>query len=234
MYSQEYICRPIEPQVSMTKITNKQIEELIESIAGGDGVLIYKVLKGRENVDEFFIAEKLKMTINQVRNILYKFELKNLIDSDRKKDKKKGWYVYFFTFKPYEAEYLVMEEKRQILNRLKKKVEGENTTDFLECTNKCIRMDSKEALEHNYMCPECGQLLIHENGKSMKKMENRIEELEKEINELDGDLKKRRSMAAKEAEDAEKRELARKKKSGSKPAKKIQKKKAVKAGSKEK
>ena len=77
------------------KITQSNIESTIQEIAGKEGIAVYKLLKNKENVNEFSIAEKLDMTINQIRNLIYKFEKYNLIGSTRKKDRKKGWYIYF-------------------------------------------------------------------------------------------------------------------------------------------
>jgi len=85
------------------KLSQKQIEELIFEISGNDGLSVYKLLKDKIDVNEFAIAEKLKLTINQIRNIFYKFQAYNLVTSISKKDRKKGWYIYFFTFNPQES-----------------------------------------------------------------------------------------------------------------------------------
>ena len=43
-----------------------------------------------KHVNEFIIAKKLDLTINQTRNVLYKLADEGLVSSIRKKDKKKG------------------------------------------------------------------------------------------------------------------------------------------------
>ena len=86
------------------KIQQKDMEDMIVEISGKEALPVYKLLKGKDNVNEFIIANKLKISINQIRNILYKFEQYNLVSSSRKKDRKKGWYIYFFTFNQKQAE----------------------------------------------------------------------------------------------------------------------------------
>ena len=50
---------------------------------------IVDLLYGKANVNEFLIAKKLNVTINQARNILYKLGDEGLVSFIRKKDKKK-------------------------------------------------------------------------------------------------------------------------------------------------
>ena len=62
------------------KVLNKHVEEMISRISANPlGIKIYKQLKNKENVNEFLIAEKLKVPINQLRNVMYKFDNYNLI-----------------------------------------------------------------------------------------------------------------------------------------------------------
>ena len=51
-------------------LTQTQIQELVTSIAGVEALTVCKFLEGKENVNEFAIAEQLKMPINDLRNIL--------------------------------------------------------------------------------------------------------------------------------------------------------------------
>src|SRR3989344_1450889 len=96
---------------------------------------IYNMLKNKENVNEFSIAEKLKLTINQIRNIIYKFEQYNLVASSRKKDRKKGWYIYFFTFNQKQAEETIVQLKKKRIEQLRKQLERESKHEFYTCPN---------------------------------------------------------------------------------------------------
>ena len=54
------------------KVTQENIEELIKELAGPDVVPLVILLKDKKNVSEFKLAEKLKIGVNQVRNMLYR------------------------------------------------------------------------------------------------------------------------------------------------------------------
>src|SRR3989344_6702790 len=76
----------------------KLIREVIESIAGAHAVGIVSLLYGNKNINDFLIAKKLKLNINQTRNILYKLSDEGLVSFIRKKDKKNGgWDTYYWT-----------------------------------------------------------------------------------------------------------------------------------------
>jgi len=165
------------------KVTNTQIEDMITVIAGPAGIQIYKQLKGKENINEFIIAEKLKMPINQLRNIMYKFESYNLLSSTRKKDRKKGWYIYFWTFNLDKAQEVVLKLKKERLNFLKRKTNDEQEQDFFSCPKKCHRIPYQEAMENSFKCTECGMLLEQEdNTLILNRMKKEIQALEKELN----------------------------------------------------
>lgn len=168
------------------KIAQKQIEEMITEIAGPEGLPVYKALKDKENVNEFLIAEKLHLTINQIRNILYKFDAHNLVSSTRKKDRKKGWYIYFWTFLEDRASQVYVTLKRNRMKHLEVRLEREKAHQFYLCVNRCTRVSVEAAMENQFMCVECGQLMSPEdNTKTINRIEKEIEELEAEVKRLE-------------------------------------------------
>ena len=50
----------------------KLLHDLVEELAGVDTGRIVGILFDKKDVNEFLIAKKMELTINQVRNILYK------------------------------------------------------------------------------------------------------------------------------------------------------------------
>src|SRR3989344_7168366 len=77
----------------------KLLHDLVEELAGINTGRIVEILFGKKDVNEFLIAKKMELTINQVRNILYKLSADGLISFIRKKDKRKGWFIYYWTLK---------------------------------------------------------------------------------------------------------------------------------------
>ena len=101
------------------KPLEKEIEDMLMAIGGQEALDVFKLLNGKKDVSEFVLADKLKLTINQIRTILYKFEKYNLITSIRKKDNTKGWYVYYFTFEEGKAFDAIRQYKVKELEKLK-------------------------------------------------------------------------------------------------------------------
>jgi transcription initiation factor IIE alpha subunit len=80
--------------VAMMRITNKIIEGVVSEVAGEEVIPLVKYLKDKKNISEFKIAQVLKSEVNATRNMLDRLYRSNLGSFIRKKDKKKGWYIY--------------------------------------------------------------------------------------------------------------------------------------------
>lgn len=172
-----------------TKLPVKFVEELILEIAGIDAVELVMLMVNKDYISEFKIAEKLDITVNKVRNILYRLQNYNLVDFIRKKDKKKGWYIYYWLFDLNLARKLIKELKENKLIYLKKRLKHEKEEAYYKCPNSCIRLNSMVAMEHNFKCDECGEILVIEDvskssvliKKTIKQLEEDVEELRKEF-----------------------------------------------------
>ena len=162
------------------KITETILEETIIQIAGKEAVPIYRLLKNRSNVNEFELTDKLKLSINEIRNILYKFDHYNLLSSERKKDRKKGWYIYFLSFNSSRLKDLAVKLRDEKLRRLEKVLEVGGEEAYV-CVNKCVKVNAITALEYDYTCPECSMGLNLEKAKSTVSIRKEIEKLRREL-----------------------------------------------------
>lgn len=163
-------------------LADKVVDELVKEVAGPDVIPLVQLIKDKENISEFKLADKMKITVNQVRNMLYRLSDKNLVSFIRKKDKKKGWYIYYWTFDSKRALELIFELKRKKVNQLREELAKERGENFFSCPNKCVRLNYVDALEIQYKCPECGQILMQvDNTRKIERMEAEIKELEKEV-----------------------------------------------------
>lgn len=165
------------------KVSNQLIESVVSETAGEDVVPLVKKLKNKKNFSEFKLAEALKQEVNTTRNMLYRLLRHNLVSFNRKKDKRKGWYIYYWTFNTKRVGYLTGDLKRQRLERLKERLEREKEGYFFECKNKCMRVNFEQATDFGYKCPECGEILDQEDN------QKKIEEIEKEIKKLEKQIK---------------------------------------------
>ena len=165
------------------RLSNKIIEATIAEVAGEDVLPIVYFLKNKKNISEFKIAEAIKKEINKTRNMLYRLHEANLVSFIRKKDKKKGWYIYYWTFKPKMVRHIVINLRKEKLAKLKDRLKREKSSHFFICQNKCIRLDFDQAMNFEFKCPECGEIMNQEDN-----LEN-IRIIEEEIKNIKNELK---------------------------------------------
>lgn len=172
-------------------LEEEALKEVVERIAGKAAVVLVPMLRRKSNIDEFKLASKAKMTINELRNILYKLHHYDLVSSIRKKDKKKGWFIYYWTLnedkalrlliKLYEAE---LKEQKDILENIIKK-------NYFICPQGHVELSEESALEQNFECVECGELLVLKDREAAKRnITKTIEKIEEKISELNKLLEK--------------------------------------------
>lgn len=167
------------------KLSNKLLEEVIREVAGEDVIPLVKEIKNKKNVSEFKLAEKIGKEVNETRNMLYRLYKSNLVSFIRKKDKVKGWYIYYWTFKPKNVRFLAVDLKKKKLNKLKERLEREKENQFYVCPNSCMRLNFDQAVDFQFKCPECGGLMEMDQNEQKKK------DIEKEIKEIEKELKKK-------------------------------------------
>ena len=163
-------------------ISQEQLDRLVQQVFGEDVVrLVRALIKGKENVSEFLLAEQIDFPINYVRNMLYKLQDANLVNSMRKKDRKKGWYIYYWTFNPIEAEGLMNKLQNERISTLKRRIEKESDNQYFTCQRKCLRLTLPNALEAGFQCPECTKALKEvNNAKNVNLLRKELEILQSE------------------------------------------------------
>ena len=164
------------------KPTKQITNYVIAEIAGEDVLQLVEYLKGKENVSEFIIAADLEIEINIIRNMLYRLLDANLVSFSRKKDKQKGWYIYYWTYEPNNISHLYWEIKKKRLDSLKERRRRETQNVFFTCPSGCIRLDFDKAVTFGYQCPECGTVLEQQdNSQTVLQLEQEIGDIEKEL-----------------------------------------------------
>lgn len=162
------------------KLSFKLIQEAVTEVAGPEVVPLAKALKGRENVSEYQLASELKKEINYVRKMLYKLHDANLVSFIKKKDKQKGWYIYYWTFQNNQVKFLLNQIKKDKIEKLKERLEREKNNQFYNCKNKCVRLNFDQSADYGYKCPECGELLnLEDNSEKIKEIKEKIKLLAK-------------------------------------------------------
>jgi len=165
------------------KLSNKLVEDVVTAVAGEDVLPLVRQLKNKKNISEFKLAETLKLEVNVVRNMLYRLYHANLVSFIRRKDKKKGWYIYYWTFRIKQIKYLAMTLKKDKIEKLNDRLSREKESSFFMCPNSCMRLDFEQAVGFDFKCPECAAIMQQEsNEDKIKKIQEEIKNLEKDVN----------------------------------------------------
>jgi transcription initiation factor TFIIE subunit alpha len=192
------------------RLTPKKIEEILVSLIGEEGISLIKELQGKSNISEFDLATKTKKDIKIIRKQLYILYNNNVVSFTRKKDKIKGWYIYYWTLVPESVKYSYFKMNRDLLTHLQEQLEQEKVELFFVCKTSCIRMNFDHAMDFEFRCPECGEL-VHQDDKQkkVKELEEKIIFVQQELASLQEERKeKRKKIKEKKKEQKAKKKVA--------------------------
>ena len=200
------------------------LKDVIILIVGKQAEDIVNYIDAKRYINEFLIAKKLGITINQLRNILYKLSDEGIVSSIRKKDKRKGWYTYFWKIEVLKAlDFLkkILEKRIEQINHQKESRERKN---FYICEKCNIEFTEENALLQNFMCSECGDVftmkdntrVLRELAKNFDRQKKRLEIIEEEINKEKEKLEKKKIREIKKEKKVAEKKKATKKKASKK------------------
>jgi len=166
------------------------LKEVIGIVAGKPSEDIVELLYAKNYINEFLLAKKLDITINQTRNILYKISDKGLVSNIRKKDKKKGWYTYFWKLEVLKS----LEFLRSVLNKkishTTSHVKSRETKRFFVCERCNIELGEENALIYNFTCQECGAIFtLKDNAKLLRELDRNLLKYKRELELVEEEIK---------------------------------------------
>lgn len=195
-------------------------------MAGENAGQIADILFEKKDVNEFLIAKKMSLTINQVRNILYKLSAEGLVSFTRKKDKKKGWYIYYWTLNTEKCLVKIEGLLVKKIEDFKVQLNNRESKRFYTCKQCKLEVNEEVALEHGFVCEECADVYaLADNEEYLKDIRLKIARTEKELKTIKDELyelreKELKKKTSKEKKEKAKEEKLKKKKQKKKPAKK--------------
>ncbi|MGM5481672.1 MAG: hypothetical protein ACQESE_04670 [Nanobdellota archaeon] len=164
------------------KVSKERIQDVLKQVVpDSDAEEIIFYLRGKKNISEFIVAEELDLEIHRTRNQLYKLLDHNLVSFKRKKDKIKGWYICYWDFNEYNIPHLEEKLRLEKIDKLKNRLEEEQSGFFYMCRFAHERQSFEEAFENDFKCPECGELMNQlDNERTIEFLNKKITELEEE------------------------------------------------------
>jgi transcription initiation factor TFIIE subunit alpha len=234
--------------VKLLNMQKKFLGDLIEEIAGEGASLIVDILYKKKDVNEFAIAKKMDLTINQLRNILYKLSAQGLVSFIRKKDERKGWYIYYWTLNSHKCMVLLENKLEEQIGALSEELRQREQNRFFSCKDCDIEVTESVALEHDFLCEECAEpYTLVDNTKKIREIKGKITKKQHDLELIKAEVevykdkaekaRKRRDKKEEEekkAKRAAQREARKKAAAARKKVKKASKKKVAKKVSKKK
>ena len=207
----------------------KFLKEVVIIVVGKQAEEIADLLNNKNYVNEFIIAKKLGLTINQTRNILYKISDYGLVSFMRKKDKRKGWYTYFWRIEILKSLEFLRGTLIKGIDQLNYQIRSRETKKFYVCERCNTEFTEENALLYNFTCNECGDIFtLKDNQKFLKELVRDLDKLKKKLVFVDEEIRKEKDRIEKERLKELKKEERKKKKM--KDVKKAEaKKKAIKS-----
>jgi transcription initiation factor TFIIE subunit alpha len=176
----------------------KLIKEVFSEVAGKSAELLVDFLDDKKYMNEFLIAKKLDLPINQGRNVLYKLSEHGLVSSTRKKDKKKGWYTYSWKIEELRCLEFLRNLLLKKIEQIKNQIKNRETREFYVCENCHVEFNEENALIHDFTCPECGRILERkDNTKLLREFHKNLENFESVLKNIEEEISKEQSVEAK-------------------------------------
>jgi len=202
-------------------MSKKFLRDAINLVVGKQAEEIADLLDSKKHVNEFLIAKKLNLTINQTRNILYKLSEKGFVSFLRKKDRRKGWYTYFWRIETIKTLEFLMDVIHKKIEQIDYQIKSRETKDFYVCEKCGIEFNEENALLHNFTCSECGSVFsAKDNSKLIRELKKQKEKLQEELSLVEQEYKQEKEKEDKKKEKEIKKEEAIRKKALKKARKK--------------
>jgi transcription factor E len=166
---------------------NQIIKDKLLTLINDKGLELLKILLSKRQINEFKLAKKLKLKVNKVRSLLYKLYSEKIVSYTRKRDKRKGWYIYTWKIdQPRVVDFVIDELKKDIKvleGKYKIRTAGK---EFFVCKECAIQLNMVKALETNYLCPYCERPLERMDVEKIKnEILDQVNELNKKINSIE-------------------------------------------------
>lgn len=161
------------------KMQQALLRDVVHVVAGSHAVPIVEIMYLKENVNEFLIAKKLNLTINQARNILYRLSDEGMVHFTRKKDTKNGgWYTYFWTLDTVKSLRRLREKLAAHSEELRGELHKRQSMRYYYSPTADREYSEEKALEYDFICPETGEVM------ELKDTSDRVDEIERALEDL--------------------------------------------------
>ena len=153
-----------------SKTLSPILKKVLKDFGGQEALKVGRVLltADDETTDEK-IADLAKIKLNIVRKILYILNDNHLTQFRRVRDKRSGWFIYYWN-ESFDNLPQVIKERHAIAEeKLSIRLKFESENYFFLCNNGCPnRFTFMDALDYGFHCPICKQGILEEDKNAIK------------------------------------------------------------------
>jgi transcription initiation factor TFIIE subunit alpha len=170
---------------------NDLLKKSVVLVVGKPAEEIAILIHSKRPVNEFNVAKKMDLTINQTRNILYKLSDQGLVSFTRKKDKKKGWYTYFWKIEVMKSLVFLKGNLVKRIGQFQERIHSRESKQFFVCERCSIEFTEENALLRDFTCPECGGVFtVKDNTKVVRELNKHLDKFKAELELIDVEIAK--------------------------------------------
>src|SRR4030042_2385187 len=112
-------------------IVDENLMKKVANIIGGEnGIKTVVILKELGEATDDQILSKTDIKLNDVRKALFKLYNHSIVQCDRLRDEKTGWFIFRWKLQPDQLEGYVKNQRNRVLRILKNRLEYEQKHDF--------------------------------------------------------------------------------------------------------
>jgi|ADKI01.1.fsa_nt_gi transcription initiation factor TFIIE subunit alpha len=139
----------------------------------GYAVLEY-IAKNGETTDDT-LSRVFRVKPNVIRQIIYNLDKHKLVIFRKDIDKKTNWVTFYWKINRDFFNTYIDFKRNNIIEKIRKRYDYEKSQNFFVCTQKCRRYTFDEAMEQDFKCANCGQVLsMEDNSHLVKFLERKL------------------------------------------------------------
>jgi transcription factor E len=147
---------------------------LVESLSEGHVNVLDRLMEPKYDED---VAGELKLKATVIRTLLNDLHENSLVEYERTKNKKTGWYTYLWVRRDEKVKEYVQKYLKTQLIELNNKLDDETKNVTFQCG--CMRVPYGNAMENNFQCPSCSKEYTECDNSEI------IDEIVSEVSRLD-------------------------------------------------
>ena len=158
----------------MSNIDITNVYDILTETMSRDHIAIIELLSEPRHDED--IAGELNVKATIVRTLLNDLHAKSLVEYERTKNKKTGWYTYLWKKRVERIDAYIRSYLEEKLKKLKEELLEEKGAITFNCS--CSRVPFEAAMENNFVCPKCNEKFVEfDNSRVINELEAEIERI---------------------------------------------------------